>query len=134
MSQENVEVVSDAFHAFAERGLAAMADFWAADINWRAIEGALDDVGEIHGAEALRHYYQDWIDTFDDISAVPEELLDLGDDRVLAVQRVTGRAKASGIETELRYAVVCTVRDGKIARGREYIDRAEALEAVGLRE
>jgi ketosteroid isomerase-like protein len=48
------------------------------------------------------------------------------------VQRVTGRAKASGVTTELRYAVVYTVRDGKIARGREYIDRATALEAVGL--
>jgi ketosteroid isomerase-like protein len=134
MSQENVEVVSDALDAFAERGLAAMADCWAADINWRAIEGAPDDVGVMQGAESLRHYYQDWIDTFDDMSNVPEELLDLGDDRVLAVQRATGRAKASGIETELRYAVVYTVRDGKIARGREYIDRAAALEAVGLRE
>jgi len=26
------------------------------------------------------------------------------------------------------------VRDGKISGGREYIDRAAALEAVGLRE
>jgi ketosteroid isomerase-like protein len=29
--------------------------------------------------------------------------------------------------------VVYTLRDGKIVRGREYIDRSEALEAVGLR-
>jgi ketosteroid isomerase-like protein len=134
MTQENVEVVRDALHAFADRGLGAMADFWAAEINWRAIEGAPDDVGEMQGAEALRHYFQDWIETFDDVSNMPEELLDLGDDRVLAVQRARGRAKVSGIETELRYAVVYTVRDRKITRGREYIDRATALEAVGLRE
>jgi uncharacterized protein len=134
MTQENVEVVRDALDAFADGGLAAMADFWAADINWRAIEGAPDDVGEMQGAELLRHYFQDWIDTFDNVSNMPEELLDLGDDRVLAVQHATGRAKASGIETELRYAVVYTVRDGRITRGREYIDRAAALEAVGLRE
>src|SRR5215217_8456210 len=37
-------------------------------------------------------------------------------------------------ELELRYAVVYTVRDGKITRGREYIDRTTALEAAGLRE
>ena len=86
MSQENAEIVRDALRAFGERGLAAMAYFWAADITWRAIEGAPDDVGEMQGAEALRHYFQDWIDTFDDVSNVPEELLDLGDDRVLAVQ------------------------------------------------
>jgi ketosteroid isomerase-like protein len=129
MSNESVQVVRDALQAFAERGLAAMADFWAADINWRAIEGAPDDVGEMQGAEALRRYFQDWIDTFDDVSNVPEELLDLGDGRVLAMQRARGRAKASGVETELRYAVVYTVRGGKIARGREYIDRATALDA-----
>jgi ketosteroid isomerase-like protein len=134
MSQQNVDLVRDALHAFAERGLAAMTDFWAADINWRAIEGAPDDVGEIQGPEALRRYFQDWIDTFDNVSNVPEELVDLGDDRVLAVQRATGRARASGVETELRYAVVYTVRDGKISGGREYIDRATALEAAGRRE
>ena len=33
-----------------------MADFWAADINWRAIEGAPDDVGVMQGPEALRRY------------------------------------------------------------------------------
>ncbi len=48
------------------------------------------------------------------------------------MQHVTGRARASGIETELRYAVVYTLRNGKIVRGREYIDREHALEAVGL--
>jgi len=134
MSQESVEVVRDSVRAFAEGGLAAMAQFWAADIDWRAMEGALDDVGEIRGPEALRAYYQDWIDTFDDIAVVAEELRDAGDRRVVATQHVTGRAKASGVETELRYAVVYTVREGQIVRGREYIDLVTALEAVGLRE
>jgi ketosteroid isomerase-like protein len=88
----------------------------------------------MQGTEALRHYFQDWIDTFDDVTNAPEELLDLGDDRVLAVQRATGRAKASGVDTELRYAVVYTVCAGKITRGREYVNRAAALAAVGLGE
>jgi ketosteroid isomerase-like protein len=131
MSRENVEVVRDAFTAFAERGFDAMAEFWDADINWRAMEGAIDDVGEMHGREAVRRYLEDWIDVFDDVTNVPEELLDIGDDRVLAVQRATGRAKASGVETEIRYAVVYTLREGKIVRGREYMDRKQALEAVG---
>ena len=132
VSQENVQIVRGAFQAFAEGGLDAMAGFWATDINWRAMEGAIDDVGEMQGAEALRRYYEDWLDMFDGVTVVPEELLDIGEDRVLAVLHVTGRAKASRVETELRYAVICTVRDGKIARGREYFDRAEALESVGL--
>ena len=47
-----------------------------------------------------------------DVTNVPEEVLDL----------------------DISYAVAYTLRDGKIVCGREYIDRNEALEAVGLRE
>jgi ketosteroid isomerase-like protein len=71
---------------------------------------------------------------FDDVTNVPEEVLDRGDDQVVAVQHATGRAKASGVQTDIRYAVVYTLRDGKIVRGREYIDRNQALEALGLRD
>jgi uncharacterized protein len=134
MSEENVEIVRDSLRAFADGGLDAAAEFWHPEINWRAIEGALDDAGEIHGREAMRRYAQDWRDTFDNLAFTPEELLDVGDDRVVAVLHLTGRAKLSGIETELRYAVVYTLRDGKIGRGREYGDRQEALKAVGLPE
>jgi ketosteroid isomerase-like protein len=134
MSRENVEIVRDSLTAFAERGLDAMVEFWDADIDWRAIVGAPDDVGEMHGPEAVRRYLPDWIDIFDNVTNVPEELLDIGEDRVLAVQRATGRAKASGVETENRYAVVYTLREGKIVRGREYMDRKQALEAAGQRE
>jgi ketosteroid isomerase-like protein len=134
MSQENVEVVRDALRAFAEGGFDATDEFWDADINWRAIEGAPDDVGEMNGPERLRRYLDELLEIFDNVTLVPEELLDLGDDRVVAVLHLAGRAKVSGVETELRFAVVCTLRDGKIVRGREYIDREQALEAVGLRE
>jgi ketosteroid isomerase-like protein len=130
----NVEIVRESLSAFTDGGLDAVAEFWDADISWRAIEGAPDDVGEMHGPEAVRRYLQDWIDMFDDVTNVAEEVLDLGDNRVVAVQRATGRAKASGVQTNIRYAVVYTLRDGKIVRGREYIDRNQALEAVGLRE
>jgi len=134
MSQEDVKIVKGSLAALADQGLDAMAEFWSSDVDWRAIEGAPDDVGEMHGREAVRRYFQEWIDMFDDISNVPEEFLDLGDGRVLAVQYVTGRAKASGVETELRFAVVYTLREGRIVRAREYLNRGQALEAVGLSE
>jgi ketosteroid isomerase-like protein len=134
MSQENVEVVRDSLKALDDGGVDAIAEFWHPEISWRAIEGALDDVGEMEGIEAARLYVQDWLDTFDDFSVVPEELLNIDDDRVIAIQRASGRAKLSGIDTQLRYAVVYTLRGGRIVRCREYADRKEALEAVGLAE
>jgi ketosteroid isomerase-like protein len=134
MSQENLEVVRGSLKAFADGGLDALAEFWHPAVSHRAIEGALDDVGEMHGPEALRRYVQDWIDMFDDLTIGLEELREVGDDRVIAVQHLSGRAKISGAETGLRYAVVYTVRDGKIVDGREYPGREQALEALGLRE
>jgi uncharacterized protein len=134
MSQENVEIVRRSWQAFADGGLDALMGFFDRDVNWRAIEGAPDDVGEMHGEDALRRYLQDWLDTFEDITTVPTELLDVGDDRVVGVQHVTGRARLSGVATELQYAVLYTLRDGKIVRGREYADRQQALEAAGFAE
>jgi hypothetical protein len=48
--------------------------------------------------------------------------------------RISGRAKLSGVETELTFATLHTLRDPKLARGREYATRTEALEAAGLWE
>jgi ketosteroid isomerase-like protein len=133
MSRENVEVVRACLRAFEEEGIGGAQRYWHPEIDWRAIEGAPDDIGVFHGREALRRYYADWYETFDDLRAELEETID-GGDQVITVQRVTGRARSSGVETELRYAVVYTVRDGKIVRGREYKTRDEALAAAGLRE
>jgi ketosteroid isomerase-like protein len=135
MSQENVEIVRDAVVAFNRGDLDAFLDeYWADDIDWRAVEGALDDRGPIHGKDELRAYWQDWIDTFDQFKVEPVEVIDAGPDQVVAVIRNSGRAKLSGVEADLTFAVVYTLRDGKVARGREYWTREEALEAAGLRE
>jgi ketosteroid isomerase-like protein len=77
---------------------------------------------------------EDWFETFDDFTTVPEELLDAGEGRVIGVLHISGRAKLSGIPTELRYAALYTLRGGKIVRIREYADRKEALDAIGLAE
>jgi ketosteroid isomerase-like protein len=50
------------------------------------------------------------------------------------LSNTSGRAKLSGVETELTYAVVYTIRNGKVARGREYWTKDQALEVAGLRE
>jgi len=131
MSQENVEVVKAALDAWPE-GLDATSEYWTDDIDYRAAEGALDDHGPIQGKDALRAFMQDWLDMFDPLTVEPLELIDVGGDKVVTVLRWGGRAKLSGIETDISFAVVYTVRDGKIARGREYATRAEALEAAGL--
>jgi ketosteroid isomerase-like protein len=134
MSQENVEVVKVAYEAFVRGGLDRYLEHFTDDVDYRAIEGAIDDVGPIHGKEAVRAWLQDWIDTFDEFWFEPIELIDAGEDTVVAVERYGGRAKLSGVETDQTEAVVLTIRDGKIAGGREYATRDQALEAARLSE
>jgi ketosteroid isomerase-like protein len=52
---------------------------------------------------------------------------------MITVIKLSGRAKLSGVETDLTYAVVYTIRDGKIAREREYATTQEAREAAGVK-
>jgi ketosteroid isomerase-like protein len=78
----------------------------------------------------VRRYYEDWIDTFDDLSAAVEEVMfDSGQLCAVAV-RNSGRPRGSDAVVRGQYFVVCTVREGRIASGREYETRDEALEAV----
>jgi ketosteroid isomerase-like protein len=135
MSQENVERIRDAVVAYNRGDLDAFLDeYWTDDIDYRAVEGAPDDHGPIHGKAEMRAYMQDWFDTFDDLKVEPLEVIDAGQDQAVAVVRFGGRAKLSGVEADLTFAVVYTLRDGKVARGREYWTKEQALEAAGLSE
>jgi ketosteroid isomerase-like protein len=129
MASENAEVVRRQFRAF-EHGLDAVAEFWHPDVDWRAVEGAADDVGVIRGPAALGRYYQDWLDMFEDLRAEVVEVIAEAGDRVAVVVRNSGRGRTSGVPTKGRYFVVCTVRDGLILSGREYSTRDQALRAA----
>jgi ketosteroid isomerase-like protein len=139
MSQENVELVRRASEAITQ-ALATddltpvLRDFIDPDIDWRAAEGAIDDVGGMRGHNAVRRYIKDWSDLFDNLTLAPQEFVEVDDARVMAGQRLSGRAKHTGIETELTFFVIYTIREGRFVRVREYATREEALEAAGLSE
>jgi ketosteroid isomerase-like protein len=103
---------------------------WADDIVWRPAEGAPDDHGPMHGRDRLIRYYQDWGELFDDLAVEPTEFMDAGEGQIIVVQHASGRAKASGVPVDLTYAVLYTLRDGRIASGREFLTRQEALDAA----
>ena len=134
MSQENVEVVRKVIEAFNRGDLDAWLVYWTDDIDLRVAPGLPDDHGPINGKDALRAFLQGWLDTFDEFRIEPIELIDAGKDNVVVFMRLSGRAKLSGVETDLTYAELDTFRDGKIARARQYWTRDEALEAAGLSE
>jgi ketosteroid isomerase-like protein len=136
MSEENVRVAQAAADAFARDGVDGWLESFTGDVDYQAAEGAIDDRGPIRGKDALRAYAEDWLEMFDDVRFEPVEVIDAGDDTVITVLRVSGRPKGTSAEAELAlsFASVSTIRDGKIARSREYWTREEALEAAGISE
>jgi len=132
MPSENTAVVAAAYAALASVGLDGFIEHWAVDLDHRAIEGALDDSGPIRGRDAFRDYIKDWMDTFAEFMIEPVELIEVGDDLVLGVLRYGGRARLSGLKIDETFGVIFTIRAGKIARGREFRTRDDALHAAGL--
>ena len=82
----------------------------------------------------MRRYFEEFLEIFEDVAVEAEEIIDGGEDRVIVVLRMTARARLSGVETELRFATLFMLRDGRIVRGREYATKEEALEAARLSE
>jgi ketosteroid isomerase-like protein len=123
------EVVQRHFESFADGGLEEAAKLWHPEIEWRAVEGALDDVGVIRGRDAMRRYYAEWVDTMEDLRASVEVVFEDGD-VVAALIRNSGRGRASGVPAAGTYYVACLVRDGLLVAGHEYASREEAVAAA----
>jgi ketosteroid isomerase-like protein len=91
-------------------------------------------LGVYQGFDELRSFFDDWFSTFpfDDWEQELDDVIDCGDEVVVALTRQRGRGSASGVSVELQYAQVITFREGKIVRSVVYTDRDQALKAAGL--
>jgi ketosteroid isomerase-like protein len=135
MSQENVEIVRRVTDVMDAEGFeAALPVFLKAahsDVEWRE-DPAWPGSANYRGVEQVRQVILDRMATLD-FDQQTEDLIGV-DDRVVVLVRWVGRGKASGAEGEISMAMVWTVREQAITSVEFYLDRAQALEAVGLGE
>jgi uncharacterized protein len=132
MSQENVEVVRRSYEAYARGDLeSALA---ALDAEIEIYDHDLPDATESYrGLDGVGRWQADWEASWESWRWEPEEFIDAGD-RVVAVLGVHAKGRGSGVDVERVDGAVWTLRDRKCIRLDYYGSRAEALEAVGLRE
>jgi ketosteroid isomerase-like protein len=132
MSQENVEIIRRAFELFNRGDLDMLAfEFYDPQVEWLTSRED-PDAATHRGREAVRRYFDQWLESFEGLHADVEEYIDASNDRVFTWVRWTGRGRESGIDTEWWLAIVSTLRGDRILRVEEYFDRAEGLEAAGL--
>ncbi len=135
MSQENVELVRQAFEAFNRGDRAAVSGLLAPDVEWHSVAGPILGVDTIQGREAmLKFLWQDLPASIDGFRASEVEVTDLGTDLILVVARYRGRGRSSNVEVDQRVASVYEIRDGMAVAVHDYESREQALEAAGLLE
>ena len=87
------------------------------------------------GRQGIRDYFAWLAEAFEEFRSEVEEIIDAGEDRVVALLIASARGKASGVPLDdQRFAIVFTFQGKRIARADSYLTRAEALEAAGLSE
>jgi ketosteroid isomerase-like protein len=92
-----------------------------------------DLVGVHRGHEGYLRMWKGLTEVWEDVKLDPEEIIDLGD-RLLAAGRLTAHARHTGIALETPMFQLVTLRRGLVVRGKDFLDREQALEAAGLRE
>jgi ketosteroid isomerase-like protein len=95
-------------------------------------EGRSEDT--YRGIEGFRRWIAETDEVMAEFQVQAETIRDVGDDRVLMLGLVIGKGRLSGADVEAELGQVFTFRDGQLVSYRGYLDRAEALEAVGLSE
>ena len=131
MSQENVEVVRRSLEAWNRGDLATVSDLWRSDgeIDWSRSRGPLK--GIYRGREQIEGFWNEFMSTFEENRTEAHGFTDAGSEVVVTN---TGHHRGrEGIEVIARSTFVFTVENGQITRLRMFQERAEALEAVGLR-
>jgi uncharacterized protein len=132
MSRENVDVIRRVLVAGSAGDFPELLALH--DPDWLGvIPEEYPGAGTYRGLDGVRAFVEEWLEVWDEFRVEPEEFIDAGD-TVVVVVRYWGRGRGSGVEVRDRWVYVYELRDARIVCWRLYTDRAEALEAVGLRE
>jgi ketosteroid isomerase-like protein len=132
MSVANVELVKAMLDAWNEGGPDDLVRFMADEHEWHEVEGRPEAAGPParRGKDTMHSSLSALFDAWETYRLAPEEVRDIGDDRVVAIVREVARGRSSGLEVESRWGYLITVRDGLITRVEAYRDAGRALEAA----
>ena len=133
MSQENVEVVRQAFVSFNRRDLAGAIAVFEPDAEWVPYLAALEK--EIYrGRDDIERMWREVLTDIPDFQFEFIQVVAESPDCVVFEVEFRGLGKASGADIRTRVYQAVSFRDRKVVRVQGFRTAVEALEAVGLRE
>ena len=131
MSQQNVEVVRDAFDAFTRGDIKGVLRFCDENILITQPQELPGASRQQRGHGGVLEAFGIWPEQWDDYQVQILRMADLGDCVVVTTQ-TGGRGKQSGVEVEMDFSFVFTVRDERIVEMQIFMQEDQALEAAGL--
>ena len=134
MSEENVEIVREQHAVFDQLVEGREIRSWVYGYFDSACEyRPVEEIEPVCGHQALIEWTERWLEAWSSYSDRVEEIID-GGEIVVAAVSTKARGRTSGLEIRQRFFHVFEIREGRIFRMLEYLDRESALEAAGLRE
>ena len=130
MSEQNVDALRAAFGMYARGDFSPIG--MLGDEFELVISPEAPDAGTYRGEEA-RRWLRAWVASFEGMTIEATEILDAGDKVFLGMTQ-RGRPPGSAVSVEGRWWQVSSFRGREIVRVEMFPDRAQALEAAGLRE
>jgi ketosteroid isomerase-like protein len=133
MSAENIEMVRRGYQHVIETG-DLLEEIAHPDFVWdMSTFGNWPERQTYDGIEGAREFIADWTSAWEDWRLEVKEILDAGDDEVVAIVHQSGRSKTTGLPVDMDFAQLWTFSEGMEIRMRMYADPDEALRAAGLR-
>jgi uncharacterized protein len=129
-TNENVQVVKDFFAAMGAGDRETLLALSAHDIEWVVPGEGWPLAGTHRGHAGLKAFLQKASETMETSFPEPPEYVAQGD-RVLVIGFATGTIKATNNSFKDNWIFAITVRNGKVATIREYID-TQALARAAL--
>jgi hypothetical protein len=85
-----------------------------------------------YGHDGYLRLWGYWRDAFEDIRWDPQEVLDLGD-KILVTSEQSGHGSGSGVGVSVPVYQLFSLRRGWVISQQDFLNRAEAIEAAGVR-
>lgn len=132
LAQDTTQIVLDLYAAFGRGDIPAILGLLAEDVDWHFV-GRPEDIpfaGHRHGHDQMVEFFAAIGRTVEVIEFGPREITAC-EDKVVVLGHERVRVRATGRTFETDWAHLFTVREGRIARLREFYDTATVAAAFG---
>src|ERR687896_131196 len=113
MSRENVDAVRQVCADWERWNWASAAELFDAELEVEFSTTSFSDAGTYRGGRAVLDAWRRWLEVWDDFRMDLEDLIDNGE-RIVALNRLHGRGKESGVPVARDVGVVFDVEAGVI--------------------